>query len=117
MLSSNRHHFIIQSIFIVFFLFAAYVQLNDVDSALWVGLYIASALAMCAHYVLPVPRLIYPAFCLVTMVWAAVVAWASLNSDGITQIEERREAGGLLLCTVALAWMYRSRMSADDQAH
>ena len=110
----NPFVFLVQMGLTAFFVMAALMQFNDEDGFLWVCLYVLAAGAMCAHHVVRLPRLVYAAFSISTLIWAGWTAWNSMDSIGITQIEERREVGGLLLCTLALGWMYVLRRSPTD---
>jgi hypothetical protein len=103
-----------------YFLFAAFVQLNDPDSAIWIVLYVAAAtstLLACfrrGHWLLPL------AVGATALVWGATLAPALARSTpaaifghiGMVDIhaEEAREALGLFIVAaiqLPLAWKLR----------
>jgi len=90
-------------LFTILFLWSAFLQLNDPDPALWIILYLIAALASLLFALNKLPFLLAAILVLVYFI-GAILNWPE-SFEGITfndmshkNIEEGREALGLLLC-------------------
>lgn len=89
---------------------AAYFQLDDPDSAQWIGIYAAAGLLAAWFTAAPttsrhrtIAALIVAA---VAIAWALIGVLPSVIREGnMTGIEIERELGGLILVTGATAWI------------
>jgi len=88
-----------------FFAYAAAVQWNDVDAAIWGALYGGTALLVATRKRFPMPNWLYGGLAILAALWGVVVGLASLDSTGIMALEERREMGGLLLVAGTMVWL------------
>ncbi len=101
------------SLSIIFVLFAL-VQLNDPDPAIWVGVYLLTAVFSFLAFrqkFHPLPTLVFMILC---AIWAIILfpssftEWWQLEEEAQTLkmkmpgIEEARESMGLLICVAAL---------------
>lgn len=91
---------IVSAVMFAFFVYAVYVQFNDVDPVLWVIAYgvagIVSLFAAMGRRVGRIAGLIAP-------VHAAWAIWAVMRTTGHWfDGEAEREAGGLIICAVWL---------------
>lgn len=119
-------------LFALLFLFAAYVQLNDADPALWVSIYAAAAaisgLAAADRLPASVAALGTAAATLaaVTLAWqlAAASSWQPMHPDrverpvGLLETEKGREMLGLVLVASACAlgwWTSTHTRSSKDR--
>ena len=91
---------------ILFYLYAAIVQWNDADGLIWILVYGATAFLIAARSRLRIHPSIYLGLFILFIVWSLFVGGDSLQSDGIIRIEERREAGGLLLVALTMFGLF-----------
>jgi len=90
-------------LFTILFLWSAYLQLNDPDPALWITVYLIAALASLL-FVFNKLNFLLAAILVICSITGAILNWPE-SFEGITfndmshkNIEEGREALGLLLC-------------------
>ncbi|MEH6681530.1 MAG: transmembrane 220 family protein [Sediminicola sp.] len=101
-------------VFSILFLWAAYVQYNDPDAYLWYFIYGSAACASLLFFFERLPRIV--GLVLFGMyVIAAVLDWPSrfegvtIGDGDIKNVEEGREALGLLICgVIMLLYVWRA---------
>ncbi len=94
-------------IFTVLFLAAAIVQYNDPDALLWVALYGLASLVSILFFFRKMNYLIVSLLCVGYLVgtfvaWPARFEGVSIDSGAIDNVEQGREALGLLLVSVVM---------------
>ena len=91
---------------ILFFSYAAIVQLNDDDALVWILVYGTTALLVGTRTRFRILPPVYLGLFLLTLLGVGFVLGASLQSESILKIEERREAAGLLLVALTMFGLF-----------
>jgi len=91
---------------ILFFSYAAIVQLYDDDALVWILVYGTTALLVGTRTRFRILPPVYLGLFLLTLLGVGFVLGASLQSESILKIEERREAAGLLLVALTMFGLF-----------
>ena len=91
-------------IFSLLLFFAAYLQLNDPDSALWVAIYsLAGAISLTSAFK-QLPKKFYLIIAALCLIWAATLSPAIYkaiqNNTNLINSEEARELFGLIIIAI-----------------
>jgi hypothetical protein len=102
------------------FLYAVYVQHNDVDPIRWMLVYAAAAAFSLMAAFRRIPFVVLLALSLVSLIWAATIAPSVIGKQSLVDSEEGREMLGLALVAVWTAVLmvqvrFQSRGRSDSK--
>jgi hypothetical protein len=101
----NKAAAVVSLCLIILHVYAAAVQWNDPDAAVWMGLYGGAAMLVATQEKIPLPRWAYGILSIAAALWGLRLGFSSTGSDGILAIEERREMGGLFIVASTMIWL------------
>jgi hypothetical protein len=115
---------ILSLIFTLLFLWAGYVQYNDPDAYLWYAIYGSAALASLLFFFGKLPwmaaMVLFVAYFVgAIMDWPARFEGVTIGEGDIKNVEEGREALGLLICALLMlgyAWRAKKATAAGKRA-
>ncbi len=110
---------ILATVFLVLFLYAVYVQANDPDPLLWYVIYGVAALASVLFLTDKLPYsvavVLFIAYVIsVYVAWPAQFEGVTIGEGDVKNIEEGREALGLLI-TAVIMLIYTLRIKAGSK--
>jgi len=104
---------------VVFFIYAAVIQVNDPDALVWLMLYVSAGTLTLVSMVVHYPPVVTGVLAVVCIGWAAMIFPAAFGEGMALSHEEPRELFGLAIVSIWMVWLsihHRHRQSDEEIA-
>jgi hypothetical protein len=104
---------------VVFFVYAAVVQVNDPDALVWLMLYVSAGTLTLVSMIVHYPPLVTGGLAVICICWAAMIFPAALGEGMALSKEEPRELFGLAIVSIWMVWLsvhHRHRQRDEEIA-